>query len=259
MLKAERQRLILEILESNRNVTVSDLCNQFDVSEMTIRRDLSELEQQGLLRRVYGGAIRDLGRSYEPPYQLRSIKNIEAKQAIGKKAAEMVFDGESIALDTGTTTLEIARHLSGVHNLTIITTSLNIANLVVNNFVLHNDVRLILTGGIVRSGELSMIGHIPVNTLQDFHVDKAFIGIGALDLEDGLTEFSMEDALVKRALLKNARERIIVVDGSKFGVVAFTSVCPLSNVHTIITDRYAPVDTVAELKQMGIQLVIADE
>ena len=259
MLKAERHRLIMEALENDGRLIVGDLVDQFNVSEMTIRRDLSDLEQQGLLRRVHGGAVRDLGRNYEPPYQLRASKNRSTKQLIAKLAAEMIVDGDSIALDTGTTTLEIVHNLAGIANLTILTHSMMVANEVINSLILESDVRLILAGGIVRSGELSMIGHIPLSTYQEFNIDKAFVGIAGLSLREGLTEFSLEDALVKRAMLDRAREAILLADGSKFGCVAFTSVCSLDCVDAIVTDASALADMVSELRQSGIQVVIADE
>lgn len=259
MLKAERHRLMIEALERDGRLVVGNLVERFEVSEMTIRRDLSDLEQQGLLRRVHGGAIRDLGRNYEPPYQLRASKSRYAKQMIAEAAAGMVVDGDSIALDTGTSTFEIVHHLTKVMNLTIITHSMTIANEVISSLAVETEVRLILAGGIVRSGELSMIGHIPLSTYQQFRVDKAFVGIAGLTPQDGLTEFSLEDALVKRALLDSAREAILLADGSKFGCVAFASVCPLACVGTIITDSSAPQAMVAEIQQAGVQVVIADE
>jgi DeoR/GlpR family transcriptional regulator of sugar metabolism len=257
MLKAARHRRILEMLQNDGQLTIAGLCKQLDVSEMTVRRDLTELEQSGLLRRVHGGAIPDLGRSYEPPYRLRTTRNIAEKQAIGRKAAEMVFDGDSIALDVGTTTFEVARALAGKRNLTIVTASLHIANEIVSTFALDSAVRLIMTGGIVRVGELSMIGHIAERTYRELHVDKAFIGVGALSLKAGLTEFSLEDALVKRGLLDSARQKIGVVDSSKFDRVSFAPVCPLSCLDTIITDASAPSYMLEALQELGIEVIVA--
>jgi DeoR/GlpR family transcriptional regulator of sugar metabolism len=255
MIKAERQRLILEIIQKEASVEISDLCKRFSVSEMSIRRDLYTLEKKGLLRRVYGGAIRDLGRSYEPPLQLRSTKNIKAKQLIGKKAVEMIFDGDSIALDTGTTTLEISKNLVGVHNLTIVTPSIYIANSIIENVAIDSDVRLILTGGVVRSGEFSMVGHIAERTSLELHVDKAFVTVAGISLENGLTEFNLEDAQIKKALLRTAHKRIIVSDCSKFGVTAFASICDLTQIDTLITDANAPEDMIENLKNRGIEVI----
>jgi len=125
---------------------------------MTIRRDLRDLDREGLLRRVHEGGVSSLGRSHEPPYAIRVTSNDEKKKAIGRKAAELVLDGDSIALDVGTTTLEIAHALHGKRNLNIITASLPIANEIVIGLHLNSDVRPVLAAGIVRSGEQSMIG-----------------------------------------------------------------------------------------------------
>jgi len=258
MLQSERRRQIVELVQQGESLSVADLCNRFAVSQMTIRRDLRDLDRQGLLRRVHGGAISSLGRGYEPPYQLRSTRNLEAKRAIGRKAAEMIVDGDSIALDVGTTTLEIARSLTGKHNLTIITASLPIADEIISNLSLASAVRLVLTGGIVRPGELSTIGNIAERTYRDLHVDKAFVGVGGLSLVDGITEYNLEDALVKQAMLQNAHQRIAVVDATKFGRTAFATIGPLSWVDAVITDPDAPEDIIQGLRQMGIRVVVAD-
>lgn len=258
MLQDERHRAILEHVAKQGKITIGEICELFDVSDMTARRDLRLLDRQGLLRRVHGGALSSLGRSYEPPYNLRATVAVEAKQAIGKKAAELVLDGDSIALDVGTTTLEIARSLNNKHNLTIVTASLPIANEIASNFSLDSEVRLILTGGIIRPREFSMVGHIPENTYADLHVDKAFIGIGGLSIQDGLTEYNLEDALVKRQLLKSAQENIVVAEGTKFGRTTFAAVGSLSEIQTIITDKSAPEDVVNALKEIGITVIFAD-
>lgn len=259
MLPEERHRTILDIISREGRITVGEICNLFDVSEMTARRDLRILDRQGLLRRVHGGAVSSLGRSYEPPYNLRVTQAVSVKQAIGKKAAELVIDGDSIALDVGTTTMEVARALRGKRNLTIITASLTIANEIAAKFSLGTDVRLILTGGIVRPREFSMIGHVAENAYRDFHVDKAFIGIGGLSLEEGLTEYNLEDALVKRPLLYSARRRIVVAEGAKLGRVTFTTIGPLSAIQYLITDRSAPDNIVEELRKLNIEVIIADQ
>lgn len=258
MLRNERHRLILDTITNAGKITVEEICNQFGVSKMTARRDLVFLDQQGLLRRVYGGAVSGLGRSYEPPYDLRATQAADAKRAIGRKAAEMVYDGDSIALDVGTTTFEVARALQGKRNLTIVTSSLPIANEIVTHFSLISEVRLILTGGIVRAREFSMVGHIAENTYREVNVDKAFIGIGGLSLENGLTEYNLEDALVKRRLFKSAKIRIVVSEGTKFDRTTFAMIASLSAIQYIITDDSAPSDMLKALEDMGINVVIAD-
>jgi len=254
----ERQNKIVELVLENGRVDIPEICEMFDVSEMTARRDLNELDRQGLLRRVHGGAIANLGRSYEPPFQTRSVKNQSFKTAIGLKAAELIYDGDSIALDVGTTTLEIVPGLRGKRNLTVITSCLQIATKVVDQISLEINARLVLTGGIVRPRELSMIGPIPEQVYQELHVDKAFIGIGGISLEDGLTEYNIEDTQIKKMLIRSAREKIVVADGSKFGVTTFASVAPLTAVDKIVTDKSAPVQILEQIRKQGVEVIIVD-
>lgn len=256
-MQSDRRREIVEIVQKSGSQTVGELCERFDVSEMTIRRDLRDLDREGLLRRVHGGAVSNLGRSYEPPYTIRATRSAEQKEAIGREAAKLILDGDSIALDVGTTTLEIALALKEKHNLTILTASLPIANEIVSNLSLNSDVRLILTGGIVRPGELSLIGHIAEQTYKDFHVDKAFIGVGGLSLEAGLTEYNLEDALVKKPLIDHANQRIVVADSSKIGQTTFKSVAPLSVVDMLVTDDEIEAEYLEALTELGIEVIIA--
>lgn len=257
MLQDERQNSIIEVVNKDGKITVGEICQMFDVSEMTARRDLRILDQKGFLRRVHGGAVSTLGRSYEPPYNVRATQAKEAKRAIGKKAAEMIYDGDSIALDVGTTTLEIAKALKGKRNLTIVTASLPIANYIVSKFSIDSDLRLIITGGVVRPREFSMVGHIPESVYKDLHVDKAFIGIGGLSLEAGLTEYNLEDTLVKRALLNAAQENIVVAEGLKIGRTTFAKIGSLTEFQTLITDQSAPAEVVEGLKRIGINVLFA--
>lgn len=250
-----RQSKIVEMVMEKGEIKIKDICESFDVSDMTARRDLNELDKHGLLRRVHGGAVANLGRSYEPSFRTRSTKNPKAKQAIGKKAAEMIFDGDSIALDVGTTTLEIAKNLGGIRNLTVITNSIQISNELVRALTLETEARLILTGGIVRPRELSMVGTIPEYVYQKYHVDKVFLGIGGISVENGLTEFNMEDAQIKQVLLNSARTKIVVADSSKFGVTTFSSVGALSSVDKIITDMNASNEIVDKIRKEDVEVI----
>jgi DeoR/GlpR family transcriptional regulator of sugar metabolism len=253
----ERKRLIVERINKQGRVTISEICDLYDVSDMTARRDLRDLDQIGLVHRVHGGAVSSIGRSYEPAYNVRAMTNHEAKKAIGQKAAEFVHDGDSISLDTGTTTVEFARALKEKRNLTIVTNSLTIANEIVSSFSLINDVRLILTGGIVRSVEFSMIGDIAQNTYNTHHVDKAFMGISGVSLEAGLTEYNLDDAQIIKAAISSAQQNIILADSSKLERITFAKVGKLSDVDRIITDQDAPPDLVEKLTKLGLDVIVA--
>lgn len=253
MISDLRHKTIIERLEDNSTVTVADLVKEFNVSEMTIRRDLAILESRGLLRRVHGGAISQRGRSYEPPFLSRAGEYMEAKRRIGEAAAALVQNGDSITLDVGTTTLEVARNLHSKQDLTVLTPSLRIANELSD----HPGIRLILTGGILRLGEYSMVGHLAERIFDDFFVDKLFLGAGAVDLKAGVTEFNIEDTLVKRAMVKSAKKVYLAADSSKFLQVAFTSIVPLSSLHTIISDTELDPHLVSQVRKEGIEVILA--
>lgn len=252
MLADERRQRILKLIETQGSVSVDKLAQRFDVSEMTIRRDLRILQKNGFLKRVHGGATSNRGRSYEPPFLLRAREHMQAKAQIGRYAAQMISDGDSVALDVGTTTLDIARHLKDKQNLTVITPSLHIANVLAG----HPGIRLILPGGVLRPDELSLVGRLAERALENFYVDKLFLGMGGVDLDAGLTEFNIEDAQVKQALIQRAKECILVADGSKFGSIAFAAVAPLSAVHKIVTDDSADPEICRRMEEeLDIEII----
>jgi DeoR family transcriptional regulator, fructose operon transcriptional repressor len=250
-----RRNYILKHIEDRGSATVVDLAEELDVSAMTIRRDLVELEQEGALRRVHGGAVIARGRSYEPLYPMRAGVMQAEKVRIGRLAAELVADGDSIALDIGTTTLEVARHLQGRRNLTILTPSLHIANL----FMGQPDIRLIVAGGIVRPEEGSLIGDLARHAFQHLYVDRLFLGVACLDAAYGLSEYNWDDALVKRAMIASAKEIVVVADSQKFGKVALVHVADFSQVQKLVTDRAPPTPVLAKLQNAGVSLLVACE
>lgn len=243
----ERHRQILETLEERGSVEVAELAAFLNVSEMTIRRDLNELGQVGLLRRTHGGASGSRNRAYEPPLALRSTKNMLVKKFLGKYASGMVAEGNSIALDIGSTIYQVAIGLKETRNITIVTPSIPIAS----QFCDRSDVRLILPGGIVRPGENSLVGDLARKGLQGLFVDRLFLGVGAVDSRSGLTEYNMDDAAVKQAMIANSMEVILVADSSKFQRVAFAFVAPLTSIHHVVTDAGAPKSILIAFKEAG--------
>ncbi|HET8911710.1 MAG TPA: DeoR/GlpR family DNA-binding transcription regulator [Ktedonobacteraceae bacterium] len=252
MIAQERRQRIFETIEANGVVSMRDLSQSFDVSTITIVRDLQELEQQGLIRRVHGGAISVRGASYEPPFSARENDLIDEKTRIAARAVEMIHDGESLILDVGTTTLEIARALKGKRNLTVLVSNLRAAM----ELASQPAIQVIVIGGQLRTSELSMVGHLAEETLRRFQVDKAFIGVGGITLEHGLTEFNFEEAGTKRVIVERARETIVVADHSKFGRVMLTSVAPLSVVDRIITGQEVDQEIVARVRQLGVDIIL---
>lgn len=249
-----RRRKILSTVETQGTVRVSELARQFDVTEMTIRRDLSELECDGLVKRVHGGGVSARGRNYEPTLMLRRTQQIEEKKRIGNFAAGMVEAGDFIALDVGTTTFEVARSLVGRRNLTVITPSLLIANVLIN----QPDIRLIIAGGVVRAGETSLIGELCHSTFEKFHVDRLFLCAGGIDAEAGLTEYNWDDAMVKQAMIKAAKEVILVADSTKFDRIASVNIAPLHTIQAMITDQTPKPPLLNKLEEAGVKIFIAN-
>ncbi len=248
-----RKAHILEKISAEESISVADLAADLDVSEMTIRRDLAELEREGLLKRVHGGAVSNVARGYEPPFLLRDTQAVLAKSAIGKLAAGLVAEGDSIALDVGSTVVEVARHLSGRRGLTIISPSLR----VVQHFIDNKDVRMIVAGGVLRIGEESLVGDLACHAFRDLFVDKLFLGAGGVHVEAGLTDFNWDDALVKKAMIRSAKEVIAVVDSSKLGHIAFAKIADIGDLHALITDRSPPPALAEALAARGVKVHVA--
>lgn len=250
----QRSAVILKEIETRGSVSVANLSAGLGVSEMTIRRDLVDLEKAGFVRRVYGGAVCSRGRSYEPSLVVRSNENRSAKEAIGRRAASLVASGDSIAIDSGTTALEFAQSLVGRQNLTVVTPSLLVANVLSG----QQGIKLVLTGGIVRPGEGSLVGDLAEQAWRGLFVDRLFLGVGAVDPETGLSEYNWDDALVKRAMVHSAKEVIVLADASKFGRVAFAQIAPLSAVHQIVTDQALSLSLAEACAKHGIVVHVTE-
>lgn len=252
MLAQERRQHIFKNIETSGVASVRDLSQRFDVSMITIMRDLQELEQEGLVRRVHGGAISVRGASYEPPFSARETQFATEKQRIALKAIELIGDGDSLILDVGTTTLEIARALKGKRNLTVLVTNLRAAL----ELARQPAIQVIVIGGKLRSSELSMVGHLTEETLRSFQVDKAFIGVGGITAEHGLTEFNFDEAGTKRVMLEQARQSIIVADHTKFGRVMLTKVAPLNAADMLITGHELDEEFKRAVAEAGVTLLL---
>lgn len=246
-----RRQAILERLAERGEVTVAQVSRSAGVSEMTIRRDLEALEREGLLRRVHGGAISAVSRSYEPPFTLRAGRNGDAKARIGARAAALLSDGDTAAIDVGSTTLELARNLVDRGGLTVVTPSLRVAEMLGE----APGVRMILTGGIVRAGERSLIGDLAERAFEQLHCDTVFLGVGGVHPAAGLTEFNLDDTRVKRAALRTARRCVVLADASKIGRVAFAQICPLERVDVLITDSDAPEEGLEPVRNAGVEVL----
>ncbi len=248
-----RHDQILQFLDIEGRLMVSDLACRLDVSEMTIRRDFEVLEQAGMLSRIHGGAVPCASRSYEPPFAIRLGRNLEAKQRIGRAAAGLLRDGETVILDAGTTTLEVARALRGRNNLRVMALSLHIADILVDEV----GITTMLSGGVARPGERSFIGSLAEQTFRELSFDTVFLTVGGIDAGVGLTEYNLDDAAIKRAACVSARRRIAVADGSKIGLTAFVRICAIDALDILITDFTAPDDVLDQFRKAGVTVIIA--
>lgn len=248
-----RRELVLELLERKGRVTVAEVSAVAEVSEMTVRRDLEALERDGALKRVHGGAISAVSTSYEPPFAVRMQRATTAKERIGRAAAALIREGETVILDVGTTTLEVAKALQGRRNIRILTPSLRAADILADEGGIH----LIVTGGVVRPGERSLIGDHAERAFADLRFDTFVMGVGGIERRAGLTEFNLDDAGVKRAALASSQRCLVVADSSKLGRVAFAGICPLDRMDVLVTDAQAAPDDLAPLEAADVEVVIA--
>lgn len=248
----ERRSSILELIESTGQVKVNELCKHFKVSEVTIRNDLSQLEQKGLLIRARGGAIRAQGVSIDIALNVKAKKQLEEKRTIGKKAAELIQEGDTIILDSGTTTMEIAINLTRFNELTVITNALNIAQQLAKN----PGFKIIVPGGILRPKALSMVGPTSETAIQDYYCDKLFLGVDGIDSQYGISTPNEEEAHLNRKMMEISKEVFVATDSSKFNQRSLALIAPMNQINSVITDKNLPKNEQEKLTNMGIKLFI---
>jgi DeoR family transcriptional regulator, fructose operon transcriptional repressor len=258
-MRAERELKIIKLMRSKKILQLSDLSAEIGASENTIRRDLQRLQGMGILRRTHGGAIfveqNAEGHSADDMDWLVRQKQFPAeKDRIGKKAAELVHDGEAIILDAGTTTMQIARNLHERRNVTVLTNAVNIGLELARSELLT----VVLAGGILRDMSKSLVGPMTEDFLgQGIHVDIMFLSAGGVSVEAGVTNANTIEVPVKRAMIKAARQVVLVVTHDKIGKQSFTSIAPLDAISTIVTDAGADKDLVALFQARGIRVIEA--
>jgi len=247
MAGTDRMRQITDALREGAERSVAELAALTGASEMTIRRDLEVLADQGVLERYRGGARGLLLRGQEPPFALRAQEGVEAKRRIAAEVSALIADGESVVLDSGTTCLEVARALRD-RRLTVMPLSLHAANELTG----APQLTLLLPGGQPRPGELALTGPLTEVSLAALRFDTAVIGCCGLTAADGLTAYDLADAAVKRAAIASSRRVIAVADGSKLTGSALALVTPAISLHCVVTDQDAPEDAVRELIAGGV-------
>ena len=256
MLRDERTERILQYVTQNGFARIQEIMDICNVSRPTVLRDLRQLEQEGLLIRTHGGAksIRK-STAFEPRQSWKENQRAEEKRKIAALAKELVEDGDTILLDSGTTTLMLARELAAFKNITVITNDIMIAMTLSGN----DDIQLVMPAGQRRKGVYSLIGPFAEMILGQLNVDKAFIGADYVDLERGITNSNIEETTIKKTILDISKKTILLVDSSKFNSVGFVKIADLDRVDTVITDegirRMKPL--LDQMNEMNIDVRIA--
>lgn len=253
ILPHHRREKILDMIQEDGHAKVLQLSKIFKVTEVTIRQDLEKLEKDGFIVREHGGAyLKDIGLNVKN-IVLQNQDNLPEKAAIAHKAVELINNGDTIILDSGSTTTEIAKLINNFKNLTVITNSLNIALII----GVIPDMNLVLTGGEFKAPTLSLTGQKAADFFEGIHVDKLFLATAGITLKSGLTYPSISDIVVKHAMIESANEVYLVADSSKVGKSSFASLGALSLIDYLITDSKISQADCDILKKNEIKIIIA--
>lgn len=250
MLSAERRQTIAALIRKHSAVRVKELCDRFDASESTIRRDLQQLEDEGVLERTYGGAIA-LGGEQSRDVGDRFASLSPEKTHIGVATADLIADGETIFLGPGSTTLAVAQQIANKSGVTVVTNALNIATYLIE----RSSLPVILTGGQASDREMALFGHLAELTLRELRADRAVIGVHGIQLPDGLTADSLAEAQFMRLVIDLMPQVTVVAEASKWARVGAAYLAPLEAIDTIVTGPDAPPAMVWDLAQLGIKVV----
>ncbi|MGM7719757.1 DeoR/GlpR family DNA-binding transcription regulator [Metabacillus sp. Hm71] len=253
MLPQDRQREIMKQLLEFRTVKISDLSRDLNVTRETIRKDLYEMEEKGLVRKVHGGAILNKA-NLETKYTNRKSTNEAEKRSIAKKASEFIEDGDTIYIDYGTTAWFFTREILNKKNLTIITNSLPIANEIID----YSDFEVIIIGGTVRKNEKSLFGPIAYRGIENLYVDKGIFGIGGIDLNAGYTNVHMGESEVSRLMMTHSQKIIVMADYSKFNTITMNKVAAIEDVDILITDVNIDDELLKQLKEMNATVITVE-
>lgn len=251
-----RHAQILDILREESAVLVRDVALRVGVSESTVRRDLTELQEGGHVRRVHGGAVLENDAQVEPPFELRQISHRREKDQVGRAAAALVQDGEVVFIDGGTTTQFIVPYLANRRQLTVVTCGLNIANALRKN----EHIQTIVVGGELHVASQSFAGPLTLAALEayDIRCDRAFIGCGGVSARHGITNRILDRIPLKRKVIALSSWVAVVADGSKLGVVTLGHVAPVTEVDCIVTDLSASPKQLACIERKGVEVLMRE-
>jgi DeoR/GlpR family transcriptional regulator of sugar metabolism len=255
MLAPQRQQTILALIREHGGVRVADLVREFGVSDMTVRRDLEALAERGLVAKVHGGAtLVGPGSTEEPGFAAKSVRQQREKEAIGRRAAELVRPRSAVALSAGTTTWTLAHHLTEVPGLTVVTNSIQVAD------TFHRagrpDQTVVLTGG-VRTPSDALVGPVAVAALRSLNVDLLLLGVHGVSTHAGFTTPNLMEAETDRAMVAAARRLVVLADHTKWGVIGISTIAGLSDADVLIADSGLEEEARTALAEQVGELVIA--
>lgn len=251
MLAIERRNAILEKLQAERRVVVSELSSLYDVSEETIRRDLEKLENEGYAIKSYGGAVLNENANLDLPFNVRKNTNVVGKQKIAELISEMIRDGEHIFLDASSTAVAIAKAIKHKNDITIITNSLEIAI----ELLEAPGCKIISTGGVVTESSFALVGHVTDRTISSYCVDRAIVSSKGFDLKAGFTDSDERHANNKKSMLAGARVKILAVDHSKFNRISFARIGDLRDVTMIVTDEKPEDEWLQKFAEYNVECI----
>ena len=249
-----RRAEIVALVQRQGFVTIEALAQQFEVTPQTIRRDINELAEEGILQRYHGGAA--LPSSVQNiAYSSRQVLHLEAKRRIARAVAHHIPDHASLSINIGTTNEEIAKALMARRGLSVITNNLNVANIMAEN----EDFQVIVAGGVVRARDRGIVGEATIDSISQFRVDIAVIGISAIDLDGTLLDFDYREVKVAQTIIRHARQVYLAADHSKLGRPAMARLGDMGDIDAFFTDQPPPPELVAVLEAAGTRLVVAGD
>ncbi|MFB6469073.1 DeoR/GlpR family DNA-binding transcription regulator [Cytobacillus sp. Hz8] len=250
MLPIERRQRVIEIIQIDKRVLVSDLSKRFNVTEETIRRDLEKLEKEGLVTRTYGGAIINQHTNEDLPFVARSDQNLQTKQEIAQKALNYISDHDSLFVDSSSTCYELVKLLTEKQNITIITNSVKILN-----EINSDKLRIISTGGILRPHSFSLVGSIPQETVHKYNTDLAIISCKGIDKEKDITDSNEPDSELKKAMIYQAGKTMLLLDHTKFDNIAFVSFMSFKEIDYLVTDQKPTDEWIKYLHDQNVTVI----
>ena len=238
------------VLKERRRVTIEGLAKDLEVSTMTIRRDLRRLADEDIVTLVHGGAVYNEGGAYLPALTVREKTMRREKSAIAEYCAQQIPEGSAVYLDNGSTTVEIADALRGKQYIAVLSHSLPVLNIL----SLAKNIQLISVSGIYEPRAKGFFGDLALRMLRQFRIDIAFLGVTAVDAEDGVMSAVFYEQALKKVLVERAKKKILAIDHTKIGGSSFLKVCDLHEIDGIVTDKFADATFIAKAKRMGIEV-----